>query len=278
MPLALILSSHVAGSRVGGYLQALALNHFGVEPVLVPTVLFGRHPGWGAPGGGKVEATVMAGMLQGIAANGLYAHVNVVICGYFADAAQVETAALAIAEARTANPDVVVLVDPILGDADKGLYVKPEVAEAVKARLLPLADILTPNAFELGWLSGRSGLDDRAALTAAAGALPPATVIVTSPPAPAGETGALLVHRGAASLLLHPKLAEAPKGTGDLMVALLAARVIKGDAMEEALTRALDGVVEALECAKDWGSPEIPIASLAPRLTQPPARTRIAEA
>jgi pyridoxine kinase len=277
MPLVLILSSHVAGSRVGGYLQALALDHFGVEPVLVPTVLFGRHPGWGPPGGGKVDAGLMAGMLQGIAANGLYAHANVVICGYFADAAQVEVAALAIAEVRVTNPKTVVLVDPILGDADKGLYVKPEVAEAVKARLLPLADILTPNVFELGLLSGRSGFDDRPALVAAARALPTPTVIVTSPPAPPGETGALLVRRGAASLFLHPKLSDAPKGTGDLLAALLAARVIKGDPMDEALARALDGVAEAVECAKDWASPEIPIASLAPRLTQPPVRTRTAE-
>ena len=277
MPLVLIVSSQVAASRVGGYLQALTLAQLGVEPALVPTVLFGRHPGWGAPGGGKVEAALVAGMLQGIAANGLYAQMNAVITGYFADPEQVEAAALAIAEVRAARPGALVLVDPILGDSDKGLYVRPEVAAAVQARLVPLADVLTPNAFELGWLTGAGERPDPPALVAAARSLPAPTVVVTSPPAPAGETGALLVDQASAQLILHPKAAQAPRGVGDLLAALLCTQLIEGEAPAAALARALDGVAEAVDCALDWGSPELPIASLGPRLQSPPARTRIVE-
>ena len=47
MPLALILSSYVAAARVGGGAQQFALAPFGIDPVLVPTVLFGRSPARG---------------------------------------------------------------------------------------------------------------------------------------------------------------------------------------------------------------------------------------
>ena len=93
MSSALILSSHVASSRVGGSVQALALAQFKIDPVLAPTVLYGRHPGWGAPGGGATPIEVFEGMLDGIEANGLLEQIDLVITGYFADPAQVRAAA-----------------------------------------------------------------------------------------------------------------------------------------------------------------------------------------
>ena len=71
MPLALILSSYVAASRVGGMAQALALAPFKIDPVLIPTTLYGRHPGWGPPGGAAVDPATFKSMIEGVAANGL---------------------------------------------------------------------------------------------------------------------------------------------------------------------------------------------------------------
>ena len=93
MATALILSSHVASSRVGGSVQALALAQFKIDPVLAPTVLFGRHPGWGAPGGAPTPIEVFEGMIDGIEANGVLERTDLVITGYFATAAQVRAAA-----------------------------------------------------------------------------------------------------------------------------------------------------------------------------------------
>ena len=73
MATALILSSHVASSRVGGSVQALALAQFKIDPVLAPTVLYGRHPGWGAPGGAATSIEAFEGMIDGIEANGILA-------------------------------------------------------------------------------------------------------------------------------------------------------------------------------------------------------------
>src|SRR5690348_3888755 len=93
MKRALVISSHVAASRVGGSAQALALAAIGIDPVVVPTVLFGRHPGWGKPGGGPVPRETFEGMLEGVAAQGLT--FDLVLTGYFASTEQVRLAARA---------------------------------------------------------------------------------------------------------------------------------------------------------------------------------------
>ena len=92
----LILSSYVASSRVGGGAQALALARLGIEPILIPTVLFGRHPGHGPPGGAAVDAGTFEAMLGGVEAHGLFAQLDAVITGHFSSAEQVAIAADAL--------------------------------------------------------------------------------------------------------------------------------------------------------------------------------------
>src|SRR5579859_6709806 len=123
----LILSSFVASSPVGGGAQAVALAKLEVETVLAPTVLLGRHPGLGPPGGG-VDPSMFESVLAGIEANGVFAAAEAVICGYFADPAQVAAAARTIDAVKAARPSAMIVVDPIMGDSVGGLYVKPEVA------------------------------------------------------------------------------------------------------------------------------------------------------
>ena len=104
MPFALILSSYVAASRVGGGAQALALAPFGIDAAVIPSVMFGRHPDWGAPGGGAVDAQTMREMIDAVAAYGLHAQTDAVISGYFVDAAQVRLAKVeAKAQVRKAH-------------------------------------------------------------------------------------------------------------------------------------------------------------------------------
>src|SRR5580704_7873510 len=163
----LILSSYVASSRVGGGAQALALARLGIEPILVPTVLFGRHPGHGPPGGAAVDAETFEAMIGGIEAQGLFGHLDAVITGHFSMPEQVAIAADALGRVKTASPAVRLIVDPIMGDVDKGLYVKEAVAEAVASLLVMCADIVAPNAWELARLSGRPVSDAASAIAAA---------------------------------------------------------------------------------------------------------------
>ena len=235
MAVALILSSHVAASRVGGSVQVAALERMGVEARLVPTVLFGRHPGLGAPGGGPVPDATFEGVLAGVAQAGL-ADVDVMICGYFASPGQVGAATRAVAAVRQASPAARILVDPIMGDQETGLYVSEPMAAAIAGNLVPLADILAPNAWELARLAGRTVVD-LASAHAAAKALGP-TVVVSSVPL-GEEIGVLLAEPSGTLLARHARLGAAPRGTGDLLSAIFAGGLAQGLSSADALAAAV---------------------------------------
>jgi pyridoxine kinase len=273
MPLALILSSHVAASRVGGGAQALALARFGIDAAVIPSVLFGRHPGWGAPGGGPVEAETMRAMVDGVAANSLLAQTDAVITGYFVNPAQVRLAGETIDRVRASQPFARVIVDPVLGDAGRGFFVSPEVCRAVKEELVPRADLVTPNLFELEYLAGAPVGDVQGAIAAARRLRRPA--LVTSAPAGDGEIGALYVDETTAILAAHRRLKTVPQGTGDLLCALWAAAAIEGLGPDAALERSVRGMAEAVEAAEGWICPELPIVALGDRLVRPSAEVRI---
>ena len=273
MALALILSSFVAASRIGGAAQQYVLAAHGIDPVLTPTVMFGRSPARGSQG--QVTAPdVFARMLADIEADAIFGMVDLVITGHFSLPEQVEIAAGVLGRVRQASerPPVMV-IDPILGDAPGGLYVRPDVAEAVAQRLVPLADYLTPNLWELGHLTG-APIEDLASAAAAARQLGKPAVI-TSAPTRSGETGVLFVDADAATLFAHPKLPKAPNGTGDLVTASFGAGLVEGLTPLATAERAARAAAEAVSAAQDWRAPELPIVALGPRLVRPSAQMRI---
>ncbi len=277
MPTALILSSYVASSRVGGAMQALALAEFRFEPILVPTVLYGRHPGWGAPGGGPAPIEMFESMLDGVEANGAFEQVDVVITGYFASAAQVRAAARAIDAVRAAAraPEArkpLVIVDPTMGDSGKGLYVQPEVPAAITAELIRRADYVTPNAWELERLTGHSARSPSSAVDAARLLGRPTLV---SSVERGQEIGVVYADRTEAWLAAHARAAEAPRGTGDLLTALFAAALSEGQPVSYALARAVGGVAETVASAGMWKTPELPVVAMGAKIKAASPSVRI---
>ena len=263
MPSALIMSSHVAGSRVGGSAQAAALIQFKIDSFVVPTVLYGRHPGWGAPGGAAVPIEAFEGMLDGIEANGLFGMTDLVITGYFASVSQVEAAARAIDAIRAQAKAPVILVDPTIGDAPKGLYVPEDVAQAVIGQLVPRADIVAPNAWELQRMTGVQSRDPGQALEAARQLDRP---VMVSSIRHGEEIGVIYADRDEAWLAAHPRAASAPKGTGDLLSALFGAALLDGLTKSYALARAVGGLVETIAAADAAGQAELPIVTMSQKL------------
>ena len=279
MPLALILSSFVSGSRVGGMPQALALSTFKVDPVLVPTVLFGRRPGQGvAPGGGAVPAEMFRGMLEGVERHGLFGLADLAITGYFASPEQVEIAAEAIVRAKRAarkgayGPKLTVVVDPIMGDEPEGLYVSEQVARCIAVRLVPLADVLTPNLWELRRLT-RVTLSEPQEIAEAARVLGK-PVLVTSVPM-GEEIGAIYAGPKAAVAFSHRRVPEAPHGTGDVVAAVLGAHLLEGMAPALAAEQAIRAAAETVFAAEEWRAPELPIVALGERLRTPTAEVSV---
>jgi pyridoxine kinase len=273
VPVALILSSFVAASRIGGAAQQYVLAAHRIDPVLAPTVMFGRSPATGAQG--EVTAPpVLRRMLADIEADAMFGEVDLVITGHFSAAEQVTIAADLLGRIRDgAQRRPIVIVDPIMGDAPKGLYVKPDVAAAVAERLVPLADWITPNLWELGRLAGREVEDARSAAAAVRSLGRPA--LVTSVPAGAGEIGLLLADGATATLFAHAKAAQAPNGTGDLVTASFGAGLIEGLTPAAAAERAARAAAEAVAAARAWKSADLPLIAIADRLVSPTAKVRV---
>ncbi len=118
---------------------------------------------------------------------------------------------------KAANPSLLVLVDPVVGD-EGGLYVSEAVAAAIRDRLVPLASCITPNRFELAWLSGREIEDEPAALAAARSMAVP-EVLATSIPA-GDRLATMAIGADSHHTVLNQKLAGVPHGTGDFLSGL----------------------------------------------------------
>jgi pyridoxine kinase len=250
-------------------MQALALSRLGMEPILVPTVQFGRHPGWGAPGGKPVEAVTMAAMLRAIDAQAVFGRLDAVITGYFASADQVGVAARALDTVRAASPAALMVVDPVMGDEGKGLYVREDVADAIAAALVPRADLIAPNAWELARLSGQP-VDDVASAVKAARAL--TKPVLVSSVRVGGDIGVIYCDAKGAWLAAHPRAHRAPNGAGDLLTALFTAARIGGRSPRVALAAAVGGVAKAIAAAGE--ALELPVAAFPSRLAASP-RVRI---
>jgi pyridoxine kinase len=254
----LILSSFVAASRVGGGAQALALARLGIEPILAPTVLYGRHPGHGAPGGAAVSPETLASVLTGIEAQGTFAALDAVITGYFATPEQVAVAVDRLQRIKAAAPAAQIVVDPIMGD-DGAPYVREAVAEAISLHVVPRADLVCPNTWELAHLTGVAVNDPATAMTAARALGRP--TLVSSIPCDA-DIGVLYVDaRWGAWIARHGRSPVAPRGTGDLLTAYFTAALVhRRAAPQDALSLAVSVVADIVAGAvgKDPLVPTLP--------------------
>lgn len=245
----LIVSSFVADGSVGGRVAAFALERLGFDVTLVPTVLMPHHPGKGS-GARIVPPDEDFHALLKEAADA--APPLAILTGYFGSAGQVAPTAELIKSLRSAKPDLTFLCDPILGDEER-LYVHEDIAAAIRDRLLPLADAATPNLFECRYLAGPSADADPATCAAK---LAPATILVTSAPSLLrGRIGNLLVTPCETLLLEHRAVAQAPRGTGDLLAGLLLARRLQGRDWPEAARLALAAVCDTVLASS--GSPDL---------------------
>jgi pyridoxine kinase len=271
MPLVLVISSYVAASRVGGGIAPYVLGPMKVDPVHIPTCLFGRHPGWGPPGGAPVDADVMARMLEGVEANGLYPSIDAVITGHFTLPEQVAVAADAIARIRAvprsqahshSPPQPIVIVDPIMGDEGSDLYVKEAVADLLIRDLIPKADLVAPNLWEFARLMGVSLSSLRSAEdTAAAAIRHGGGWLISSVPSSEG-IGVLHVDAGKAMLAETPRVpGHIPNGTGDMLTLRFAGGVVSGFGADAALADAVGATYLVIAKTMEWSGPELALAA-----------------
>src|SRR5580704_12466970 len=156
MPTVLSVQSRVAYGHVGNAAAVFPLRCLGIEAWALDTVAFSNHTGHGRWRGDVIAAETIAGLFEGIADLGVLPGIDAVLSGYIGTA---ETGAVLlhiVSRVKAANPAARFCCDPVIGDIDTGSYVRDGVAEFFRDAALALADIVTPNRFELEYLTGRA--------------------------------------------------------------------------------------------------------------------------
>lgn len=276
-PAVIVLSSFVARGSVGAR-AAFALERLGHRVWTLPTVILPWHPGHGRGHRMPVPEADFAALCGDLARAPWLSEVGGIITGYLGSAGQADAAAALVAAVRAANPKALYLADPVIGDmagGKGGLYVPEPVAIAQRDRLVAIADIATPNRFELGWLTGQS-VETLTDITAAARALGPKRVVVTSAPAlMTGKIAAALVTATETIIAENQMIDGAPNGTGDLFAALLLSRLIGGASDETALAAASASTFEVIVRSVKAGAHELELVDEQDSLVRPMAMVDI---
>jgi pyridoxine kinase len=258
----LSIQSHVAYGHVGNAAAVLPLQRLGFEAWPVNTVQFSNHPGHGGFRGRVFEAEHIAECVAGIADRGVLGQCRAVLSGYLGSR---ETGAVvldAVSRVKAANAAALFACDPVMGDAGPGLYVKPELVDFFRAAAMPLADILTPNLFELGVLAGRSiaTSEDLHAALDTVHAQGPRVVLVTSAALDATPDGMIDVIVSAAGKRLRlrtPLLDCRINGAGDCLSALFLGRYLQSGDPVGAATLAVSSIHAILTQTAKAGSREM---------------------
>ncbi len=266
----MVISSHVIRGSVGNRAAVFALESLGFPVWAMPTVVLPWHPGHGPSTRMTFSEADFDKAIDDLIRAPWIGEVRGVLTGYFGNAAQVSAVARLIAALRENRPDLLYVCDPVIGDAG-GLYVPERTAIAIRDRLVAIADIATPNRYELEWLAGRC-LADLGEIAAAARGVGPRTMLVTSAPAMADSSiGNLLVGEEEIVLAEHRTVVRPPNGLGDLTAAVYLARVLGGSAPAQALQSTTATVYDILMRTAGRGGDELQLETDARSLAHPSA-------
>jgi pyridoxine kinase len=258
----LSIQSHVAYGHVGNASAVFPMQRLGVEVWPIHTVQFSNHTGYGAWKGRVFDGPAIEELVDGIAERGVLPRCDGVLSGYMGSADIGNAILSAVARVRAANPAALYCCDPVIGDVGRGVFVRPGIPEFMRDHAVPAADIITPNQFELDYLSGiaTDTLVSVKEAIAAVQLLGPKVVLVTS--VEARETPAdaidLIAADGAGVVRVRtPKLSLSVNGAGDAIAALFFVHYARTRSAATALERASASVYGLLRRTAEEGSREI---------------------
>ena len=250
MPTVLSVQSWVACGNVGNTAALFPLQRLGCETWSLNTVAFSNHTGYGKWRGAAVPASEIAALFEGIAELGVLPRCDAVLSGYLCEAETGPVLLDIVTRVKQANPRALFACDPVMGDVGPGWYVRAGVPEFYRDHALAVADIVTPNRFELEWLTG-SGVSNLAEAAAAAAMLRrrgPGIVLVTSLELAAERVAVVAAGPDGVWAVETPPLPIEATGCGDAVAALFLGWLLKGKPLPEALSAtiaAIYGVIEA---------------------------------
>ena len=277
----LSIQSSVAYGHVGNSAATFPLMRLGVEVWPVLTVHFSNHTGYGAWRGPLLDAADVGEVITGIDERDVLGRVDAVLSGYQGAEAVGAEVLKAVALVKRRNPQAIYCCDPVMGDVGRGFYVRPGIPEFMRDQVIPAAQIVTPNQFELDFLTGRETrtlaevLDAARALRAAG----PDVVLVTSVVADGVDPDMLtmlVVTGDGAWQVVTPRLERMFTGSGDITAALFLAHYLTtgGDAAA-ALGNTAAAVYSVLKHTTDLGSAELALVAAQEQIVAPSHRFEV---
>lgn len=280
----LSIQSSVAYGHVGNSAAVFPLQRLGHEVWPVFTVHFSNHTGYGAWRGPLLDPADVREVVIGIEERGAFASCDAVLSGYQGSPAVADVILDAVARVKAANPAATYTCDPVMGNAKSGCFVNPEIPPLIREKVVPAADILTPNQFELGFIVGDESLGGPSsveAILAAANtvrALGPSTVLITSverTDAPADVIEMIAVTGEGAWIVQTPRLPMKANGSGDITAALFTAHLHESGSPAVALSRTVASVYDVLKATLESGERELRLIAAQEAIAHPEERFEV---
>jgi pyridoxine kinase len=278
----LSIQSHVAFGHVGNDSAVFPMQRLGVEVWPIHTVQFSNHTGYGSWKGRVFDGLSIDELMEGIADRGVLPKCDGVLSGYMGSPDIGHAILGAVRKVRAANPQTLYCCDPVLGDVGRGIFVRPGIPEFMKEHAVPAADIITPNHFELDYLSGKTSdtvETVKAAITAVQG-VGPRVVLVTSvvtKETPADGVDLIVGEGGKFWRVRTPRLAVSVNGAGDAIAALFFVHYLRSLAAGTALAEAAASIYGLLKRTQDAGSREILLVAAQEEFVSPTRRFELEE-
>ncbi|MGW7686913.1 pyridoxal kinase PdxY [Kribbella sp. NPDC054772] len=258
----LSIQSAVAFGHVGNSAAVFPLQRIGVEVLPVYTVNFSNHTGYGAWRGPMISPDDVREVLLGIEERGVLPQIDVVLSGYQGGEGIADVILETVQRVKAANPTAVYSCDPVMGNAKSGCFVAPAIPVLLRDRVVPAADIITPNQFELGFLTNTEPdtLESTLESVKLVRETGPRTVLVTSVERPDREDGTiemLAVDDSGAWLVQTPYIPMKANGSGDVTAALFTAHYRRTGDLSDALARTTSSVFDLLTRTHESGEREL---------------------
>ena len=258
----LSIQSAVAYGHVGNSAAVFPLQRIGHEVWPVYTVNYSNHTGYGAWGGPIIPAEDVAAVLAGVKDRGAFPLIDAILTGYQASPEIADVIVGTVRDIKAENPDALYTCDPVMGSATSGCFVADTIPPLFRSTIVPAADIITPNQFELGYLTERdvTDLDSTLAAVDAAREMGPSTVLVTSvkrPETPEDAVEMIAVDDNGKWIVRTPRLPFKRNGSGDVTAALFTGHYLRGRDAKDALAKTASSVYDLLRVTLEADSPEL---------------------
>jgi pyridoxine kinase len=270
----LSIQSSVVYGHVGNSAVTFPLMRMGVEVWPVITVHFSNHTGYESWRGPLLSPTDLRDVVRGIDERGVLGEVDAVLSGYQGreDIGAMILDAVALVKQR--NRAAIYCCDPVLGDEDRGSYVRPGIAEFMRQRVVPAAQIITPNQFELTALTGLPvvTMEDVLQAADAARSLGPEVVLITSVVRRDGPTDTIdmvAVDSDGAWLVSTPRLPRSFTGSGDVTAATFLVAMLRKWDLAAALAHTAAVIYGLLAVTTSVGRAELALIAAQDELLRP---------